>query len=63
MKLEQLVNKHYDKLNENDLYILNYICNNQKRVANLGIAVLAHKCSVSKSSLLRFTKKIRLQRL
>ncbi len=58
MKFEQLVNKYYDNLNENDLHILHYITNNKKVASNLSINELAKKCNVSKSSLQRFTKKM-----
>lgn len=58
MTFEELINEHYDSLNENDLYILNYITNNKKTTANLSINELAKRCNISKSSLLRFTKKL-----
>lgn len=58
MKLEELVNKHYKQLNENDLYILKYIMNNRDSVHDLGINSLANKCNVSRSSVLRLAQKL-----
>lgn len=58
MRFEELVNEHYDSLNDNELHMLNYIMNHKKESASLSINDLANKCNVSKSSLLRFTKKL-----
>lgn len=58
MKFEEVVNEHYDSLNENELHILSYIMNNKEQSSSLSINELAQKCNVSKSSLLRFTKKL-----
>lgn len=58
MKFEEVVNEHYDNLNESELHILSYIMNNKEQSSNLSINDLAQKCNVSKSSLLRFTKKL-----
>lgn len=58
MKLEELVNKNYSKLNENDLYILKYILKNKKECYNLGINELAKRCNVSRSTILRCVKKL-----
>lgn len=52
------MNEHYDSLNENEIHILNYIMNNKKECSGLSINELAIKCNVSKSSMLRFTKKL-----
>ncbi|WP_312476691.1 MurR/RpiR family transcriptional regulator [Neobacillus sp.] len=58
MKLEELVNKYYDHLNQNDFYILKYILNNQDTCYKLGINELAGRCNISRSSILRMTQKI-----
>ncbi|MNM40598.1 HTH-type transcriptional regulator GlvR [compost metagenome] len=58
MKFEEVVNEHYDSLNESELHILSYVMNNKEQSSSLSINELAKKCNVSKSSLLRFTKKI-----
>ena len=60
MKLEELVNKHYNDLNLNDLYIWRYILTHKKACQNMSISELAKHCNVSKTSILRFTKKISL---
>ena len=61
MKLQELINKHYNTLNENDIYIWNYISNNKKECQNLAIDQLAYKCNVSRTTILRFAQKISLK--
>lgn len=61
MKLEELVNENYSKLNENDLYILKYILKNKKECYNLGISELANRCNVSKTTIVRCVKKLGFQ--
>ncbi|PLR75417.1 MurR/RpiR family transcriptional regulator [Bacillus sp. V3-13] len=58
MKIEGLVNKHYNDLHENDFHILKYILNNKKSCYDLGINSLADKCNVSRSSILRLAQKL-----
>lgn len=60
MKLAELVNSNYSKLNENDLHIVKYILNNKKNCSKMGINELADKCNVSKSTVLRLTQKLGL---
>ena len=61
MKLQELVNKHYNILNENDIHIWYYISNNKKECENLSIDQLAYKCNVSRTTVLRFAQKISLK--
>ena len=61
MKLDELVNKHYGQLNENDLYIWNYISSHRKECEKLAIDQLAFKCSVSRTTVLRFAQKLSLK--
>lgn len=61
MKLDELVNKHYSQLNENDFYIWNYISNNRKECEKLAIDQLAYRCNVSRTTILRFAQKISLK--
>lgn len=61
MKLDELVNKNYNQLSENDFYIWNYISKHRKECENLSIDQLASKCNVSRSTILRFAKKISLK--
>ncbi|KAA6447863.1 MurR/RpiR family transcriptional regulator [Bacillus swezeyi] len=58
MQLEELMNKHYKKLNENDFHILKYILNHQDNCYKLGINELAKKCNVSRTSILRLSQKL-----
>ncbi|SFD06160.1 MurR/RpiR family transcriptional regulator [Clostridium uliginosum] len=58
MRFEEVINNNYSKLNENDLYILKFICNNKKECSNLSINDLGDKCNVSRTTILRFTQKL-----
>lgn len=60
MKLEQLVEQHYHELNENDLYIWQYILHHQDQCQKMSIQEFSKKCNVSHTSLLRFAKKLGL---
>ena len=60
MKIEELINSHYDILNENDFHIYQYIINNPKEVQNMTIYELAEKCYISHTNIFRFAKKIGL---
>lgn len=61
MRLEELVNRNYDQLNENDLYIWNYIATHRKECEMLSIDDLASKCHVSRTTILRFSKRLGLK--
>jgi len=58
MRIEELINKHYNQLHENDFHILKYILNNKSLCYQLGINDLADKCNVSRSSVLRLAQKL-----
>lgn len=58
MDLTVLINKHYEELNENERYISKYILQNIDLVKDISIVDLAEKTLTSKSSILRFTKKL-----
>lgn len=58
MRFDELINNNYSKLNENDLYILKFICSNKKECSNLSINKLGDKCNVSRTTILRFTQKL-----
>ena len=47
MRLEELVNKYYDKLNENDKMIWQYIQANKKKCCDISIEELAEICCIS----------------
>lgn len=61
MKLDELVNRHFTSLKQNDLHIWKYISNHKKECCNLTIDELAEKCNVSRSSILRFSQRISLK--
>lgn len=61
MNLDELINKYNKQLNENDLYIWNYISKNRKECEKLTIDQLAYKCNVSRTTILRFAKKLSLK--
>ncbi|MEG0857302.1 MAG: MurR/RpiR family transcriptional regulator [Terrisporobacter sp.] len=61
MKIDELVNKHYDKLNQNDLHIWKYINSHKEECCNLSIHELASRCNISKTTILRFAKKLSLK--
>ncbi len=60
MTLEALINKHYEKLNENDKYIWQYIYHHKHECQKMSIQELARICNVSHTSVIRFSKKIGL---
>lgn len=61
MSIDELVNIHYDNLNQNDLYIWKYIHSNKKQCCSLTIEELASKCNVSRTTILRFAQKLSLK--
>ena len=58
--IEELMNKYYKNLNENDKLICKYIINNKDTCYKLSIDEFASKCNVSNTTLFRFAKKISL---
>lgn len=58
MRLEELVNKYYDKLNENDKMIWQYIQANKKKCCDISIEELAEICCISRTTISRFTQKL-----
>lgn len=58
MRLEELINNKYSKLNENDLHILGYILNNKEKCSTLSINELAKLCNVSRTTVLRTVQKL-----
>ncbi|MCQ2968737.1 MAG: MurR/RpiR family transcriptional regulator [Clostridium sp.] len=61
MKLDMLINKYYSQLNDNDLYIWNYISKNRIECERMTIDQLAYKCNVSRTTILRFAQKLSLK--
>lgn len=58
MAIEDLVRANYKKLNENDLYIWKYIDSHRKECCQCTIEELAKHCNVSRTTILRFAKKL-----
>ncbi|MDO4168295.1 MAG: MurR/RpiR family transcriptional regulator [Lachnospiraceae bacterium] len=58
VRLEELVNQNYHRLNENDLLIWRYIQSHKKECQNIAIEDLAHKCCISRTTISRFTQKL-----
>ena len=63
MTLEELVNQHHTQLNENDLYILNFIFQNMELCQGKTVSEIAQLSNASASSIIRIVQKIRIQRL
>lgn len=60
MKLEELVNKHKRDLNQTDEIIWKYIYNHKPACRRMSIYELADACNVSRTTILRFAKKLSL---
>lgn len=60
MKIDELINKNYDKLTQNDHQIFNYIINNKQECKKMTCEQIADKCHVSRTTLLRFCRKLDL---
>lgn len=58
MRLQEIINDNYNRLSENDLYILKYILNHKKECCGLGINELAKKCNISRTTIFRLAKKL-----
>lgn len=58
MRLQELVNSNYTKLNENDLLIWRYIQGHKKECCEISIEELAQKCSISRTTISRFSQKL-----
>ena len=60
MTLEKLINTHAEYLNDTDLYIWKYIAAHKRECSRMSIEEMAQVCNVSKSTIIRFAKKIAL---
>lgn len=61
MRLEDFINANYDKLNENDKAIWAYINQHRQLCERLSIDALAERCHVSRTTILRFAKRLGLK--
>lgn len=60
MKIDELVSDNFYKLNPNDLIIWRYIGAHRAECAGLSINELAKRCSVSRTTVMRFAQKLGL---
>lgn len=60
MKIDELMNRYYGKLNENDKWICSYIMNHRSSCYKLSIEAFAQECNVSTATLFRFAQKLSL---
>lgn len=60
MTLSELINKYYENLNKNDIYLCQYISNHKKECSKMTIDELSSRCNISRSSILRFAQKLSL---
>ncbi len=60
MRLETLIEQNYHKLNENDLYIWDYIRTHPDECREISIDALSNACCISHTTILRFAKKLGL---
>ena len=58
MKLQELVSHHASALNETDLAVWRYIESHPQECCYISIYDLANRCHVSRTSVLRFAKKL-----
>ena len=56
--MEELIQKTFDMLNENDLQIWAYIVRHKEQCKQISIQQLAVFCHVSHTTILRFAKKL-----
>lgn len=60
MKIDELVTSNYDNLTQNEHQIYKYISKNKDKCKELTCEQLAEKCHVSRTTLLRFCRKLNL---
>lgn len=60
MRLEDLIEQNYHRLNGNDLYIWEYIRKHPAECRNISIDALSAACCISHTTILRFAKKLGL---
>lgn len=58
MKFEDLIKENKGKFTQTDLLIIDFIINNEDKKLDLSINELAKKCLTSRTSILRFSKKL-----
>jgi RpiR family glv operon transcriptional regulator len=61
MRIQEMVYSNYNNLNETDLHIWKYVCENKKVCCTQSIDEMASRCNVSRTTITRFVKKIGLR--
>lgn len=60
MRIEELMNQHYEKLSDIDRSICSYLLNHRDACAGLTIEEFSKRCNVSPATLCRFAQKLSL---
>lgn len=60
MKIDELLNYHYEQFSDNEKYVCHYLTNHYKECTKKTIEEFAASCNVSKTLLVRFAKKLGL---
>lgn len=60
MRIDELLNRHYEQFSDNEKYVCQYLSCHYKECAKETIDQFAADCSVSKTLLVRFAKKLGL---
>lgn len=58
MRFTDIINQNYNELNENDLWMANYIVDQPEKVLTMSTQDFAADCHSSKSSVIRFAQKL-----
>ncbi len=58
MRLEEIINKHRENLNDTDMVIWKYILNHRSEARHISIHELARDCAVSSTTIVRFAQKL-----
>lgn len=60
LKIDELLNKHYNEFSVNEKYICNYLVNHYDECVNNTVEEFSKSCNVSKTMMVRFAKKLGL---
>lgn len=60
MRIEQLLNLHYEEFGENEKYVCHYLAGHWEECRRKSLEDFARNCGVSKTLLVRFAKKLGL---
>lgn len=58
MKIEELVNRNYNRFSESDKAVWSYMAEHREECAGLAIGTMAKKCCVSRTAVMRFAQKL-----